>query len=137
MLLKILKRGDKEKVIDYIGKLPDEKRYKVDIKSIREVRSPDQNQLYWLWLTCISDETGNDKDTLHEHFKDVYLGSKERIVFNRSISIRHTTTKLDTKEFAAYLDRIQTFANTELGIVLPNPEDLIWADFYSHYKDYI
>ncbi|MDR1097833.1 MAG: recombination protein NinB [Tannerella sp.] len=137
MLLKIFKNSDKTKVNNYINRLPDGKRYTVEVKLKRENRSIDQNRLYWLWISCISEETGNDRDTLHELFKQMYLGSEERIALNCQVAIRRSTSRLDTKEFTDYLNRIQQFVNTELGIILPNPEDLIWDDFYAFYKDHI
>ena len=35
------------------------------------------------------------------------------------------------------MSKIQVFANTELAIELPNPEDLKFAKFYEYYKNYI
>ena len=137
MLLKIIHPSDKIKVVEYVNKLPDGKKYSVEIKLKREKRSVDQNSLMWLWLSCIYDETGNDKDTLHEYFKEKFLGSENRIAFNQSVTVRNSTTKLDTKQFTDYLERIQQFANVELGIILPNPDDLAWPDFYEFYKKHI
>lgn len=91
----------------------------------------------WLWLNCIQDETGEHKDRLHEYFKQKFLGGEVITVLNEDISIIVSTTKLDTKQMTDYLNRIQEFASAELGIVLPTPEDLMWADFYERYKNYI
>ena len=35
------------------------------------------------------------------------------------------------------MSKIQIFANTELAIELPNPEDLKFVEFYEYYKNYI
>lgn len=136
MLLKILKPHDKETVKQYIDKLPD-KKFSVEIKQKREIRSISQNALYWLWLTCIMAETGNDKDYLHIFFGKKYLPQERRIVFNHPVDITVSTTSLDTAQFTHYLERIQQFANAELGIILPNPEDLHFKEFYETYKDFI
>jgi hypothetical protein len=142
MTLKILKHSDWQKVADYIIKIRDNgKKYIVEIKVKRERRTIDQNSLYWLWLTCIMSETGQYKDDLHEFFKQKYLGVEQHTVYLNSVKyaveIAKSTTKLDTREMKYYLDRVQQFANAELGIVLPNPEDLHWEEFYNYYKNYI
>lgn len=137
MLLKILNKSDKEKVKQYVDKLPDGKRFNVDIKQKREIRTVSQNALYWLWLTCIMAETGNDKDYLHIFFGKKYLPQNSRIIFNQQVEQTVSTTSLDTKQFKHYLDRVQQFANVELGINLPNPEDLHFKEFYETYKDFI
>lgn len=142
MLLKILKPSDKEAVKQYIDKLElgdkyPYRKFKVEIKQQRELRSKDQNALYWLWLTCIMAETGNDKDDLHIVFGKKYLPKESRVLYGESVEITTSTTSLDTAQFTYYLNRIQQFANSELGIYLPNPEDLHFQQFYETYKDFI
>jgi hypothetical protein len=44
---------------------------------------------------------------------------------------------MDTAQFTAYLEKVQTFASVELGIVLPNPEDLAFESFEEFYKNKI
>ena len=48
-----------------------------------------------------------------------------------------STTTLDTAQFARYIDHITAFAGAELGIVLPDPTDAYWEQFYEYYKNYI
>jgi hypothetical protein len=138
MILRILRNGDKAKVVNYVNRLPDGRKYTVEIKVRREKRTIPQNRLYWLWLTCLMDETGEHKDNLHEYFKQYYLGTTERTVFDRyTITVPASTTGLDTLQFTNYLNRIEQFAAGELGIVLPRPEDEVWAEFYGKYNDFI
>ncbi|MGL5913699.1 MAG: hypothetical protein ACRCZB_05990 [Bacteroidales bacterium] len=139
MILKILNPIDKKKVIQYVESLSDTRKYIVEVKVKRERRSIEQNRLYWLWLTCIQDETGNDKETLHEFFKQHVLGVKTLWILDDrySVDMVRSTTALDTKEMTDYLNRVQQFANVDLGIILPNPEDLHWEEFYNKYKNFI
>lgn len=138
MLLKILQPIDKQKVIDYIKKLPEGKSYTVEIKVKRKQRSTDQNRLYWLWLNCMMAETGEHKDRLHEFFKQHFLGMDEHWAFDKyQVIVPRSTSTLDTKQMTDYLERVQQFAATELGIVLPSPEDLQWAEFEAQYSQYI
>ena len=125
---------DKERVIAYITDLPDGKRYNVRVTLKREKRTVDQNSLFWLWIACIADETGNEKMYLHEFFKGKFLGYNEQVVFGQVVTTPKTTTTLDTKQFTNYLEDIKVFAAAELGIILPDPEDRYWQDFYDRYK---
>ena len=84
---------DKEAVKSYIDSLPEGKAYDVVIKLHREKRTIDQNRLLFLWLGCIANETGNDKDTLHEYFKQKFLGFEQRVMsFNREVTFISPTT---------------------------------------------
>ena len=95
-----------------------------------------QNALYWLWLTCIADETGGDKLAIHETFKGMYLPRETAKVFLETCMDRPVSTStLNTAQFTQYLDKIQVFASSELGIVLPLPGDLAFEAFQEYYKD--
>lgn len=138
---KITTPKDREVIKSVIDKLPEGKRYDVSVKLHRERRTLDQNRLYFLWLACISDETGQSKDDLHDYFKQAYLGFSRRSVIVGSVEqqvyVSPTTTALNTKQFTDYLNQIQVFANAELGILLPNPTDIEFEQFYNKYKDAI
>ena len=135
MVFKVVNEQTKAAAISYIDKLPDGKKYKVSVTLHRERGSLSQNSLYWLWLNCISAETGNDVDALHDYFKDRFLSRKVEI-FGDECSVGTSTTKLNTAEFTAFLDKVQQFAAGE-GIILPNPEDLYFEQFYQQYKNFI
>ena len=126
----------KKEAIKYIDSIfAQDKRVTVVIT--KEKRTLDQNRLYWLWLTCIAQNTGNDKDSLHEYFVWKYLQPELIQVFDKMIYKRLSTTSLDTKKFIEYLNKIQVFANTELAIELPNPADLRFAEFKDYYEKYL
>ena len=134
MKRKLLTEVDREMVISQIKRLDLVKKYTVEITERRIKRTISQNGLYWLWLTCISHETGNDKDDLHEFFKAKYLVPEVRNIFGENVEVR-TTTDLNTVQFKYLLDHVQEFASTELSITLPDPDDKRWSDFYEYYKD--
>jgi hypothetical protein len=110
------------------------KLYTVETLEKRAGRSISQNSLYWLWLTCIEHETGTNKDELHEIFKHKFLLPKEVNALGEKIQV-WTTTDKDTLLFKQYLDKIQIFSLTDLKIILPNPEDQYWNEFYEYYVD--
>ena len=134
MKRKLLTELDREMVISHIKRLDIKKVYTVEITERRIKRTISQNGLYWLWLTCISHETGNDKDILHEYFKHTFLIPESKYVFGQSIEIL-STAGLNTIQFKYLLDNVQVFASTELAITLPDPEDKRWEEFYDYYKD--
>lgn len=134
MKRKLLTELDRNMVISYIQRLDIKKLFTVEVLQKNANRSISQNSLYWLWLTCLEHETGQDRNEIHDLFKDMFILPVETEVFGRKI-IRHTTTDKDTSQFKFYLDKIQIFAATELGIKLPDPNDLYWKEFYNYYID--
>lgn len=137
MLYKIINPSDKATIHQVIDNLSEKKKWEVSIKVKREIRSLPANRLYWLWLGCISDETGNDKGDLHYEFGIMFLPTKQVKIMGKDRIKAVSTSDLDSLQFSQYLTKIQQFAGRELGIVLPLPEDLIFADFLEKYKDYI
>lgn len=125
---------DRDMVIGYIKRLDLTKLYTVEVLHKNPNRTISQNSLYWLWLTCIEEETGNDRNDLHDFFKYKFILPVEVEVFGQKI-IKHTTTDKDTLAFKTYLDKIQSFAASELMITLPDPEDKYWQEFYEYYID--
>ena len=83
----------------------------------------------------MADEIGEDKDILHEHFKKRFIGVETFSIFGQTETRGVTTTTLNTGEFTQYLDKIQQFASIELGVVLPNPGDLVFQEFEEYYKN--
>lgn len=134
MDFKINSLQTKEAVKQYIDKLPEGKLYDATIKLHREKRTIPQNSLYWLWVNCIHQETGEDIDAIHEYYKSKYLTPEIKTFRGQSIAIEPSTTKLDTKRFTDYLEKVRADAQTELGVILVSPEDMMWAEFYEQYK---
>ena len=125
---------DREMVIGQIKRLDLSKDYTIDIILRRKVRSISQNNLYWLWLTCLEFETGNSRDYMHEYYKDEFILADEVEICGKKIFIKTTKNK-NTLIFKNYLDRIQIHASTEFSIKLPLPEEQYWDEFYSFYID--
>jgi len=135
MKRKLTSELDRNMVIAYIQRLDIKKKlYTVETLEKRAGRSISQNSLYWLWLTCIEFETGNDRDYLHDEFKERFITPDEIEVLGKK-KLSYSTKNKDTLQFKYYLDKIQIFASTELAIKLPDPEDRYWEEFYSYYVD--
>jgi len=108
-----------------------EKEYIVTVKQRRKMRTVSQNRLYWLWLSCISLETGNDREDLHRYFSDRYMPKRSLCVFGQDVSVG--TSELDTSQFTAFLERVRSDA-LGVGIVLPDPQDTFFEQFLTQYE---
>lgn len=135
MKFKIYDKKSKAAVLAYVEKLNPEKRYEVSVSLRREIRTLPQNRLYWLYVTCISDETGSSKEDIHAFLKQKFLRINDLIVGNSLIPVTVSTTKLNTKMFAELLNSVVAWSASELGIILPDPSDHLWDQFYEKYKD--
>ena len=132
MVRKLTTEIDRAAVIAFIQRLDLKKLFTVEVIEKKSTRTISQNALYWLWVSCISFETGNDKDDLHEYFKRKFITPRE-IRLMGDLFETYSTTNLNTLEFKHFLDGVQIFASSELGITLPNPEDNYWREFYNYY----
>lgn len=113
-------------ICDYIQSLPDGKVYDVSIKLHRTRRSSEANNLYWKWMSVISSETGNDRETCHKFFAKKFLGYDVREFGSEKIAVVRSTASLDSSQFSEYMDQVSAFASSELGIVLPSPDDKLY-----------
>lgn len=99
----------------------------------REPRSTSQNALMWMWFECISEETGQDRQTVHDYYCTRFLVRNTE--FNgQPVQVVMGTSGLDKETMTWFLDRVQSDAASELGIVLPTPDDMRFGDFCEYYK---
>jgi hypothetical protein len=123
--------------VENLQKIPLKQGLTIEYKYITKKRSNDQNALYWMWIACICDEIGENSNDLHETLCEKFLPIKEKLIFGITKIERTSTKKLDTIQFKNYLDKIQIFASSELGIILPNPEDRYFEQFKERYEKYL
>lgn len=125
------KRKIKMHAPDYFAtmltKVPIGKRVWVTVDDRAPRRSDQQNRLYWMYLKYIEDETGNDSETLHEHFKQKYLALPHSILALSGIDVHVTqyasTTGLSKAEFSEYLQKIER----DTGIPIPDTEAYLYG----------
>jgi hypothetical protein len=111
------------------------------ISEIKPVRTNSQNAYYWCIIAYLVEQTGNDKNKLHDFFKNEFLQTDEKHAVKFGISYRYSyhyrsTTELNTKQFTDYIERICVFV-ADFGIGIPQPKDPNFNDFLEHYKQYI
>ena len=119
--------------LPYVFSLLANGKYTITIKRANEKRSIPQNDLMWMWLTCIERETGTPKEDVYMYYckkflmKTIQIGDKLEHIYN-------TSSKLNQEQMSEFLTKIQIDALTELGITLPKPEDRFFEQFYAQFN---
>lgn len=106
-----------------IRKLAEGAKVWVTVTDKAPTRSDAQNRLYWLYLTLIEEETGNDRDALHEHFKREYLKLPPQIITKPDgteveVQLYRSTTTLSKTAFSEYMQKIER----DSGVMIPEGE---------------
>ncbi|MCE7073671.1 hypothetical protein LZG74_25400 [Dyadobacter sp. CY327] len=97
---------------------------RIQISERKEKRSLDQNALLWTWYQIIADETGHDKEDIHNYCKSMFLGTKLMQFGHTLGGIVPLSTKNQSKGvMAEYMNKIQAWASIDLGITLPSPDE--------------
>lgn len=95
------------------------------LEPVQHKRSLNQNALYWMYLTIISRETGDDPMSLHQYFKRSLLPPRFIKALGKEIKVPASTTKLNKVDFGEYLERICALT----GVPVPDTEA------YNKYKE--
>ncbi len=103
-----------------IEKLPSTRDWRVLIEEFKETRSNNQNRyLHGVLYKAIADFTGCDTEEVHEFLAQKFLSLGE----SNGIPRRQSTAKLTTSAFEDYAERCRAWAATELGIIVPMPNE--------------
>lgn len=103
------------------------KKIKVELSIFDEKKERDkkrtekQNKYYHKLLDIICDYTGTTHKDLHEDLKVEFL-SKPWVKHDKEYMIVGSTSRLNTKEFSTYIDRVFQYASEELGLILPDKD---------------
>lgn len=107
--------------------------YTITISKDIKKRTLDQNRLMWLWFACIESETGTLKQDVHDYYCSLFL-SRTIIVNDVEKQVVTGTSKLSVEQMTDFLNKVQSDVNSEFGIQLPNPDDLVFQAFEQNYK---
>lgn len=118
---------DRDKVVALVRSLDLGKPWAITVEPFKKRRTQSQLALMWVWVDqavkLIHDDTGQDKDDLHEYFKRKFLTPRRFQVMGEVVEV-YTTKELTTAQMTEYMEKIRAFASIELGILLPSPEEL-------------
>lgn len=98
----------------------------------RESRTRSNPQNAYLWgvvYKLIADHVGDDVDSIHEEMKTRFIPKHvERINVEtgevEELTVAGSTRKLTTQEFSDYVESIQRWAASFLGLVIPDPGEV-------------
>lgn len=125
-------KNGKVEFIDRDSFLADMRRYEgkeacVVVKPLSEKqnRSLKQNAYYHgVVLKILSEELGYTGLEIHEVLKHQFLPTHDFFFKGEQYMIAPSTTDLNTAEFEEYLSHIRTWASSELGIFIPEPNEI-------------
>lgn len=100
------------------------KRIEITVQKLRSKRSVQQNRLYWLYATILSNEIGYSKEETHEILKFKFL-KREKVdeASGQVLEYLKSTAELTKAEFADLISQTIQFAAENFNIVLPLPQE--------------
>ena len=116
-----------KKYQDYLRTLPENAELELVIKEKKSQRSLEQNAWYWgIALKKIFQESGHEQKRMHEILKAEFLTSFYEFK-DKVYTVVRSTTDLNTTEFAEYMGNVQRFASMELGVYIPDPNEVDYS----------
>lgn len=92
----------------------------VVLKKPRKPRSINENNYYWaVVVQMISDETGFTPEEAHEAMKWMFLRKQVGNLFTT-----RSTAILSTIEFEDFVERVRIWAQTDLNLKIPLPNEI-------------
>lgn len=126
-LIFIIGEPQRQRAVDIIARLPLLPAHEVVIRERKSKRSLEANALHWKRLDVLrlhlADSTGQfySAEEIHDYFKRKFLPVRVVEIGGESQVVERTTTKMSTKEFSEFMDLIDRYCATELGLYLPQP----------------
>lgn len=113
-------KGDIKNVVHHLGNLHPEREFLVTIKPHRKNLTQNQRNYWHNILEILSNETGEDKETLKLRIKFAVLDLKEIRVNGVSHLYPPSSENLNREEYSKLIEATITLG-AELGIILPSP----------------
>lgn len=98
------------------------------IKKKWNKRSLNQNAYFWLCMKVLSEYTGHTPEEMHVIVKGLYSPKKIIKVGKKDYTIPKGTSELTKGEFVELMMHVNVLAS-EMGVVLPDPNDLTRFNF--------
>ena len=120
--------ASRSRLVAFLMALDLSKPWEVVWKRKTKRRTLNQNALYWRRIgeivAAVQAHTGHDADEVHDFLKAKFLPPRFVEISGEARQVAATTTKLTTAEMAEYMNQIEAWAATELGLYLTNPDKL-------------
>lgn len=108
--------NDLKQAVEIVSTLDPTRKWTIEITEAKKKRSGDQNRLLWAIYTAIANATGHTPEEIHEACKAMFLPPETIKVGAREVVVSGSTTKRDVSEFSDYVERVQSWAQNELGV---------------------
>ena len=117
----------KSRVIDTVNALSEDKRWLVQIQPYNPRRSTLQNNyLHAVPLKMIAEETGHTVDDIKDYLLGEYLGWEVyEILGKKKQRPVKRSSDLTTVEMVQFCNWIESWAATNLGMIIPKPNEII------------
>ncbi len=97
-----------------VSKFREGEKVTLQLTNKKPKRTEQQNRYYWLYLTLISKETGEqDIEGLHELFKGKFLTEKIATILGEPVRKKRSTTSLSVNDFSEFITAIETFTEIQ------------------------
>lgn len=98
--------------------------FEIRVIPTKDIRTLKMNNLYWWWLTLLSNECGHTPRELHKYFKSKLLCTT-LLINGEETTDCLSTSDLSIKEFQLYLQNISRMSSEIFGFYLPDPDSLL------------
>lgn len=88
------------------------------VTATKDIRTLKMNDLYWFWLSLLSEESGYSKRQIHNYFKNELLCIEDEVKGEKIMDCR-STSDLTIKEFSEYLLNVGRIASESFSFYLP------------------
>lgn len=103
-----------------------------EVRLQKPKRTDLENKCFWGWIKLVSNESGQDQQSLYQYFCQLFNAGKCTYRQDGTFA-SGGTSELNTKDFATFLTEIRAHVATELGIDLPTKDDESFKEFYNQY----
>jgi hypothetical protein len=114
--------GQRDRLAQFLAKrdLP----FQVDVGPVREQRTLSQNSRLWALHQLASEYTGYTPDEMHELMLCKFFGTKQIEVKGNTVTVpaKRSSTR-EKAEFRSFLDAVEEFYASELGVWLGKEEE--------------
>ena len=110
---------DKAKFLNEVGEFIEGSRIVMEVKEAKDVRTNQQNKLYWSWIKIIGDNLGYTAEETHNLIKYKFL-LREEIIEGETNFYLKSTSSLSETEFVKLTQDVLFWANDTFNINLPN-----------------
>lgn len=126
------KPSERERAVLYLDRLFEKKRH-VKIDYVTESKTISQNNYFWLIVSHVANETGNDKNDIYQLLLSKYAPEKYIELAGEDVRVITTLSGMSKEQASLFIDKSAVYFRCQ-GFDIPDPEDLKTIEMYNYYK---